>query len=73
MYVYLEEDGELVIGNFSTGNPGRNEMEVYGNWYLNHRNEKTLIELAQKAMISREKISVNSEQTGVNLFLHLRK
>ncbi|WP_299878654.1 class I SAM-dependent methyltransferase [uncultured Cocleimonas sp.] len=73
MYEFIEEGGEMVIGNFSTSNPGKNEMEVYGNWYLNHRNEEMLIELAQKAMIDRDKISVNSEATGVNLFLHLRK
>lgn len=73
MYAYLETDGELVIGNFSDKNPGREEMEVYGRWYLNHRNEKTLMELALQAGVGQYKISVKSEETGVNLFLHLKK
>ena len=73
MYQYLRINGELIIGNFSTQNPGKDEMEVYGKWYLNHRDEETLIDLAIKSGITREKITVNSEETGVNLFLHLKK
>ncbi len=73
MYKILEDDGELVIGNFSTSNPGREEMEVFGQWYLHHRNEEKLINLAIKAGINKKNISVNKENTGVNLFLHLKK
>ena len=73
MYACLEINGELVIGNFSVQNPGKEEMEVYGKWYLNHRDEKTLTDMALKAGIDQDKISVRSEKTGVNLFLHLKK
>lgn len=73
MYQMLEVGGELVIGNFSTENPSRGLMEVILQWYLHHRSESELIELGLLAGVSREKISVKSEQTGVNLFLHLKK
>jgi len=73
MYQLLEKDGELVIGNFSIGNPGRVEMEVYGKWFLNHRSEEQLVNLALKAGIPGDCICVQKEQTGVNLFLHLSK
>ncbi len=73
MYKILETGGELVIGNFSTENPSRGLMEVILQWYLHHRSEKELIELGLLAGVPREKISVKSEQTGVNLFLHLKK
>ncbi len=73
MYQFLEKGGELVIGNFSIENPGKSEMEVYGKWFLNHRSEEQLISLALKAGIHNDCISVQKEQTGVNLFLHLSK
>lgn len=73
MYQFLEKDGELVIGNFSTENPGKTEMEVYGKWFLNHRSKETLTNLAMEAGVLRNNICVHKEQTGVNLFLHLTK
>ena len=73
MYQMLHKGGELIIGNFSDKNPGREEMEVFGKWYLHHRSEKTLINLAIKAGIERHNITISSEYTGVNLFLHIKK
>ncbi len=73
MYQLLEEDGELVIGNFSENNPSRGMMEVILQWYLHHRSEEKLVELALLAGVEENKIDVKSEQTGVNLFLHLKK
>lgn len=73
MYQLLEEGGELVIGNFSDENPSRGLMEVILQWYLHHRSESKLIELALLAGVKEKNIKVKSEQTGVNLFLHLKR
>lgn len=73
MYQLLEVGGELVIGNFSVDNPSRGLMEVILQWYLHHRSEADLIELALAAGVDLNNISVKSEETGVNLFLHLKK
>lgn len=73
MYKLLSTDGELIIGNFSTNNPSRQIMETYAQWYLNHRSEEELIDLAVKAGISLNKLEVRSEELGINLFLHAKK
>lgn len=73
IYPFLKTGGELVIGNFSSSNPSREVMEVYGQWYLNHRSKETLINLAQSAGMKDEQIEVSQEETGINLFLHIKK
>lgn len=73
IYGLVKEGGELVIGNFSDDNPGRAIMEVFGQWYLHHREKDKLIELAIKAGVPENLIMVSQEEEGVNLFLHLRK
>ncbi len=73
IYSMLHINGEMVIGNFSTSNPSRGLMEVLCQWYLYHRSEEKLIELALKAGVSAKNIEVRSEETGINLFLHLTK
>ncbi len=73
IYSLVKVGGELVIGNFSTNNPSRAAMELFGKWFLYHRSEETLIDLAQKAGIPRDLIQVSQEEEGVNLFLHLIK
>ena len=73
MYDVLEENGTLVVGNFSDYNPSRGVMEILGKWYMHHRSEEDLIQLALDIGVPREKISVNHEETKVNLFLHMEK
>jgi len=73
MYALVASNGELVIGNFSTVNTSKNLMETFGQWYLNHRSEDLLIELALKAGVPEDKIMIKEEPTGVNFFLHLEK
>jgi len=73
MYALVNEGGELVVGNFSSYNPSQNVMEVFTQWYLHHRSEETLIELALQAGVNKKNISVKSEDRKVNLFLHLQK
>lgn len=73
IYALVESGGELVIGNFSTDNPSREVMEVYGQWFLHHRDKETLIELGVQAGVPENLINVSQEEVGVNLFLHLKK
>jgi len=73
MYGLLSDNGEMVIGNFSTENPSRAMMEVFAQWYLHHRDKELLKDLAIRAGISSSKITVRSEELGVNLFLHIKK
>lgn len=67
---YVKTGGELVIGNFSLNNPSRDCMEC-GNWFLYHRTPEELIRIANECGIPREKLTVNTESLGVNLFLHI--
>ena len=62
--------GELVIGNFSTFNPSRPYMELFGEWYLHHRSQETLIGLG-KAISSSQQCKIDMEPERVNLFLHI--
>ncbi len=64
--------GELVIGNFSTKNPSKPYMEVFGDWALEHRSEQQLIDLAIQSGACRNQIKIGSEPEGINLFLHIR-
>lgn len=73
IYALVKSGGELIIGNFSTYNPSRAVMEVFGQWYLHHRDEKKLTELALLAGIPEDFIKISQEEEGVNLFLHLKK
>ncbi len=68
----LVEDGEFIIGNFSTSNPSRDYME-FGEWNLFHRSYSDLIALAHKIGIDRNFVEVLEEPTGVNLFLRIIK
>lgn len=69
---FLAPDGELVIGNFSDKNPTRSYMEILGDWNLNHRSREQLTSLALECGAIEENISINSEQEGINLFLHIK-
>lgn len=72
MKSWMAENGEIVIGNFNKNhNPSKDYMEIFGDWYLNHRTQKELINLAKSAGFKTDKISVHAEQENVNLFLHM--
>jgi ubiquinone/menaquinone biosynthesis C-methylase UbiE len=69
---WLKPDGEIIIGNFNKEyNPTRNYMELFGEWYLNHRNYGELEQLAWDAGFDEEHISISNEPEKVNLFLHM--
>lgn len=63
--------GKVVIGNFSKNNPTRDFME-FGHWFLHHRSPKEIHLLAQECGVADNRISVESEAEGVNLFLHVK-
>jgi extracellular factor (EF) 3-hydroxypalmitic acid methyl ester biosynthesis protein len=69
----LDDDGEMVISNFSTKNPTKRLMEVLSDWYLNLRTESDLFRIASDANIDKELVSVEKEPLGINLFLKIKK
>lgn len=69
---WLAPGGEIIIGNFSEDNASRGYMEVFGEWYLLHRSKEELFELAMKAGVAEDKITVDKEPLGVNLFLRIK-
>ncbi|SHK35611.1 class I SAM-dependent methyltransferase [Chryseobacterium polytrichastri] len=70
---WLKDDGEIIIGNFNEDhNPNRVYMEFFGEWYLNHRSDEKLYDLAKQAGYDGSKISIGREPENVNLFLHLK-
>lgn len=71
-YKYLTEGGEFIIGNFSNSNPTRRLMEVLSDWYLNHRSKNDLLRMAIEAKASADKVDVEMEELGVNLFLRIK-
>jgi extracellular factor (EF) 3-hydroxypalmitic acid methyl ester biosynthesis protein len=70
---WLHAGGEIIVGNFNEdNNPSRIYMELFGEWYLNHRTEEHLISLAIQAGYKEENIIVGREPENVNLFLHIK-
>lgn len=69
---FLKEGGEIVLGNFSQNNSTRDYME-FGNWFLHHRSEDELIQIAVDCGVPVNNIDVRSEPLGVNFFLHISK
>jgi SAM-dependent methyltransferase len=68
----LDDEGSIVVGNFSVSNPSRAYMELLGDWHLEHRSPVGLLELGRRAGYSDQAMRVGSEPLGVNLFLHLK-
>jgi len=68
----VKEKGEMVIGNFSNSNPNRILMEVFTDWFLYHRDEEKLINLAMEAGVEKSNAFVEHEELGVNLFLRIK-
>jgi len=69
----LDEEGELVVGNFTTPNPTRAYMEVVCDWYLHHRTADELVDLSKACGIPAEDIRVGREPEEINLFLRIKK
>jgi extracellular factor (EF) 3-hydroxypalmitic acid methyl ester biosynthesis protein len=66
--------GELVIGNFHPRNPTRAFMELFGEWFLHHRTDEELTQLALDAGVPDVgQIRIESEKEGINLFMRIKK
>ena len=69
----LAPGGLLLVGNFAPHNPTWAYMEWIGNWYLIYRTAAALGELAARAGIPADRVTVGSERLGVDLFLAGRR
>jgi len=69
----LAKEGELIVGNFHPRNPSRPEMELLGDWFLNHRTEDQLEQLAREAVPNVGPITIDQEPEGISLFLRMTK
>ncbi len=62
--------GRLVIGNYSPENPSRAYMYLF-DWPLNYRSKSDLQRLAESCGVPPERILIEQEPLGINLFLHI--
>ena len=65
--------GQLLVFNFSCGNPSRAYMEWLGNWYLTYRSQQDFAAVAEHAGLPDDRYTVDVEPAGVSLFLHAMK
>jgi extracellular factor (EF) 3-hydroxypalmitic acid methyl ester biosynthesis protein len=71
LYQLLKPGGEMVIGNFHISNPSKIYMEYWLDWVLYYRTEDEFGDLLRGAKSA--KVSVFFENTGSQMFLHVRK
>lgn len=71
-YDILAPGGLLVATNVSSSNPARQQMEYFMEWHLVYRNSSQLAALAPDNAPPGS-FTVNSDVTGVNIFLEVRK
>lgn len=69
LYGALSDGGTLAIGNVAMHNPSRHMMEYYLDWFLIHRTEGQLLSYGEALQPKASAVRVDSEPTGVNLFL----
>ncbi|MBA4407755.1 hypothetical protein C0389_10805 [bacterium] len=67
-----KKDSEIIIGNFSPQNPTRYYMEC-GYWFLQYRDKVKLLTLSHQVSDSNFDCYIDSEEEGINLFLHVKK
>jgi hypothetical protein len=73
LWEQLAPGGLLLVGNFAPHNPTRAYMEWIGNWYLIYRTVGQMRELAARAGIPADRVTIGCERLGVDLFLVGRK
>ncbi len=67
----LDEDGDLLIGNFHISNPSRCYMEYWLDWVLYYRSEEEFLRLMPDKTAGQA--TVLFEDTRVQMFLHVKK
>ena len=73
LFSALMPGGLLAIGNVAAHNPSRWLMEYFSEWFLIHRSREQLIGLVERVTPKPARVWVDSEPSGVNLFLMLRR
>ncbi len=71
LYQLLKPGGEMLIGNFHISNPSRYYMEYWNDWVLYYRTEEEFMDLLRD--VPSEKKSIFFEDTGCQMFLHVKK
>ncbi|HVU08574.1 MAG TPA: hypothetical protein VHG89_08550 [Verrucomicrobiae bacterium] len=71
-YGFVAPGGLLLATNVSDANPSTNTMEHVLDWHLIYRNEKD-IRAISPSLASEDDVRVHADDTGVNLFLEIRK
>ncbi len=72
MYDWLAPGGLLVGTNVEPSNPLRHGMEHLLDWHLNYRRAEEFVKLAPSSAAS-DSVRVIADDTGVNLFMEVRK
>jgi extracellular factor (EF) 3-hydroxypalmitic acid methyl ester biosynthesis protein len=70
-YAMLLPGGLLITTNVDN-HPAQNQMECFLEWHLVHRNEKKMQTLVPRKAVP-ENVSIKRDQTGVNVFIEVRK
>ena len=71
LFELLKPGGEMIIGNFHVSNPSRAYMEYWLDWVLYYRTEEEFMSLLSDEPAA--KCSVFFENTGSQMFLHVKK
>ena len=71
LYKLLKPDGEMIIGNFASGNPTRYFMEYWHDWKLIYRTEEELLRLASNLPGAATEIA--TDDTGIQMLLRICK
>ncbi len=67
----LNDDGELLVGNFHVSNPSRHYMEYWVDWVLYYRTEEELRALVNGSPV--RDVDVYFEDTRSQMFIRVRK
>lgn len=73
MWRWLDNGGQIIIGNFHPINLNRTHMEWCLGWFLKYRAENEMAEICIKAGIPTDSISFEYESLGINMFLVIDK
>lgn len=71
LYQLLKPEGEMVIGNFASGNPNRYFMEYWHDWKLIYRTPEELMKLVPQ--LPDVATDVTTDATGIQMLMRVSK
>jgi len=71
-YDLVAPGGLLIATNVHSRNPSRHWMECVMDWHLVYRNDEQFLSLAPSRALA-ESTFIHAEETGVNIFMEIRK